>query len=230
MNPREQTPADIGPEIVVSVGTDFHLFNRLIDWVDDWLAEQGTPPSCVVQYGSSREPTNALGISRLPRNELLELYASAKAVIVQGGPGSILDAREVGILPIAVPRRPEMHEVVDGHQIAFTKTMQEHGEALMAETEQELRTVLERAMANPESMRKAARVNHSQDAASVLGSEIERIMAAPRHPQALRRTWRLWRRKPEDHPRRAAPLETPAGEALGFEAAAAWPMRNKDDG
>lgn len=191
----EELLAGTAPEVVVSVGTDFHLFDRLIDWVDDWLAEQCDPPSCLVQYGSSRQPTIAQGVARLPRSELLKLYASAKVVIVQGGPGSILDAREVGVLPIAVPRRPEKQEVVDGHQIAFTKTMEMHGEALGAHTELELRMALETALLDPESVRKAARVNHPEAAASFLAAEIERLMAKPRNPQALRKSWRLWRKR-----------------------------------
>lgn len=183
------------PEVVVSLGTDHHLFDRLVDWMDTWLADQVDPPSCLIQYGASRCPTNAEGVSRLPRSELLRLYGSAKVVIVQGGPGSILDAREVGVLPIAVPRRPEKLEVVDGHQIAFTKTMELHGEALSVDSEQELRQALESALHDPSSVRKAARVKHTAETASNFGSRIETLIAEPLHSRMLRKMWLLWRAK-----------------------------------
>nr|WP_308729197.1 hypothetical protein [Arthrobacter sp. MYb227] len=148
----------------------------------------------------------------MSRDELLGLYAGAKVVIVQGGPGSILDAREVGMLPIAVPRRPENQEVVDGHQIAFTRTMELHGEAIAANTEQELRTCLESALRTPEQFHKSPRIGNPEEAAHFLGEEIEKMLGEPRHPEALRRAWRLMiarrntqRNKPENIPQHQEP-------------------------
>ena len=193
MKTLEETLDGVQPEIVVSVGTDLHLFNRLIDWVDDWLAVQETRPTCLMQYGASRAPTNALGVSRMSRNELLDLYAGAKAVIVQGGPGSILDARQVGVLPIAVPRWPEMQEVVDGHQIAFTETMEIHGEAVLVNSEEQLRLSLEAALQNPELFQKDPRISDPASAAASLAVEIDNMLAGPRHPAPMKKAWRMLR-------------------------------------
>ncbi|MFJ2617875.1 hypothetical protein [Glutamicibacter sp. NPDC087344] len=193
MKTLEETLGGIRPEIVVSVGTDLHLFDRLIDWVDDWLACQDNCPTCLVQYGASHEPKHALGISRVSRLELLDLYADAKVVIVQGGPGSILDARQVGVLPIAVPRWPERNEVVDGHQIAFTETMDAHGEAVFVNSEDQLRNSLELALGHPEQFHKSPRISQTELASRVLGDEIERLFSEPRKSQIARRSWRLLR-------------------------------------
>lgn len=193
MTPLQQTLDGVQPEIVVSVGTDLHLFNRLIDWVDDWLEIQEERPTCLVQHGASRAPKNALGISRMSRDELLDLYAGAKVVIVQGGPGSILDAREVGALPIAVPRWPEKHEVVDGHQIAFTQTMELHGEAVAVHSEDQLRTSLEAALQNPEQFQKCPRISDPENATQSLEAEIRKMMQEPRNPQLVKKAWRMLR-------------------------------------
>ena len=146
-----------------------------------------------MQYGASRAPTNAFGVSRMSRNELLDLYAGAKAVIVQGGPGSILDARQVGVLPIAVPRWPEMQEVVDGHQIAFTETMEIHGEAVLVNSEEQLRLSLEAALQNPELFQKDPRISDPASAAASLAVEIDNMLTGPRHPAPMKKAWRMLR-------------------------------------
>ncbi|MFC8302325.1 glycosyl transferase [Specibacter sp. NPDC057265] len=146
------------PKVVVSLGTDHHRFNRLVDWIDQWMEQRQTPVDCVVQHGFSRAPRYATAVERMPRHELLELYRQSEIVVVQGGPGSILDAREVGRVPIAVPRRPELDEVVDGHQIIFTDIMSKQGDAIMAEDYAGFVLKLEAAIAQPATVTTAPRV------------------------------------------------------------------------
>lgn len=135
--------------VVVSLGTDHHQFNRLVEWIDRWIGQREGEVHCVVQHGFSKPPENAEAVERMPRAELLELYRHADVVVVQGGPGSILDAREAGRIPIAVPRRADLDEVVDGHQRAFTITMVAQGDAILAESYADLISALERALAAP---------------------------------------------------------------------------------
>lgn len=46
------------PLVLVTVGTDYHRFDRLIEWVDRWYAETGRGRvRCVVQHGASRAPS-----------------------------------------------------------------------------------------------------------------------------------------------------------------------------
>ncbi|MFI5084468.1 MAG: hypothetical protein ACHP7K_00910 [Actinomycetales bacterium] len=175
------------PMLVVSLGTDHHKFDRLVDWIDDWLAARDDPPSCLIQHGASREPRFAAGIPRMPREDLLDLYARATVVVVQGGPGSILDAREVGQMPIAVPRRPELHEVVDGHQIAFTATMAHHGEAIAAESAAALAMALDYGFGHPELMRTAPRRSGAAVAAQKLQDAVAGLDTAGHGHMALRR-------------------------------------------
>lgn len=174
-------------QVVVSLGTDHHQFNRLVDWIDEWLATQINPPTCLVQYGGSKPPSVAAGIPRMPRGDLLQLYRLASVVVVQGGPGSILDAREVGQIPLAIPRRPELHEVVDRHQIAFTQTMAEHGEAIAIETSLDLGRELSLAMADPASMRTEPRHSDPASAARKLELALSQLGRVDTGPIALRR-------------------------------------------
>jgi UDP-N-acetylglucosamine transferase subunit ALG13 len=179
------------PQIVVSLGTDHHRFDRLVDWIDDWLAGIPNPPGCLVQYGASRPPRYADGVTRMPREDLLALYSEAAVVVVQGGPGSILDAREVGHLPIAIPRKPELHEVVDNHQAAFTQIMVLQGQAIGVQTKESLVAELEKALRDPSSVRTAPRVSPAGAAAERLGAAIDRLEKTPTGPIALRRIHQL---------------------------------------
>lgn len=121
------------PKIVVSLGTDHHAFDRLVSWTDEWLEQQAAPPSCLVQHGASRPPRRAPGVTMVSHQEILDLYADAEVIVVQGGPGSIIDALSTGHIPIAVPRRSQLHEVVDDHQVEFAQQMARQGQAVLAD-------------------------------------------------------------------------------------------------
>ncbi|PYI37320.1 glycosyl transferase [Arthrobacter psychrolactophilus] len=146
------------PFVVVSLGTDHHKFDRLIDWIDQWILDRKEPVDCLVQRGFSKEPRVARSVERMPREELLELYRRSDVVVVQGGPGSILDAREVGRIPIAIPRRADLDEVVDGHQRLFTSLMVEQGDAIMVEDYPQFITQLEQALAAPDTVATSPRI------------------------------------------------------------------------
>ena len=48
--------------VLVTVGTDFHAFDRLIRWADRW-SEANPAARVVVQHGASRPPHVAIGCS-----------------------------------------------------------------------------------------------------------------------------------------------------------------------
>ena len=160
------------PDIVVSWGTDHHPFPRLVDWLDQAL-EQLPEVSCLLQHGFTRPSERAMNTHRMPRTELLEMYHSAQVVIVQGGPGSILDARLTGHIPLAVPRLAHLGEVVDDHQVAFTRHMVEDGEARLVEGPDELLTAIKAIMARPSEFRTEPRIPQPELASQALWSTLD---------------------------------------------------------
>jgi UDP-N-acetylglucosamine transferase subunit ALG13 len=112
--------------VLALVGTDHHPFDRMIDWLDE-AAVRNPDVRFVVQYGASRVPTVALGHDYLPYDQLVRLVDEADVVVCHGGPGTIMDARAAGHLPICVPRDPALGEHVDGHQQRFAAMMDEVG-------------------------------------------------------------------------------------------------------
>lgn len=160
------------PDIVVSLGTDHHPFPRLVEWLDQAL-EQLPEVSCLLQHGFTRPSERAMNTHRMPRTELLEMYHSAQVVIVQGGPGSILDARLTGHIPLAVPRLAHLGEVVDDHQVAFTRRMVEDGEARLVEGPEELLTAIKAMMARPSEFRTEPRIPQPELASQALWSTLD---------------------------------------------------------
>ena len=112
--------------VVVMLGTDHHPFDRLVGWTDEEArARPGT--RFVVQHGASRTPEVAEGSPFLPVEQIRALLVEAAAVVCHGGPGTIMDARSAGHVPICVPRDPALGEHVDGHQQRFAALVHDAG-------------------------------------------------------------------------------------------------------
>lgn len=135
-------------DLVVSLGTDYHTFDRLLRWVKAYLAEN-PQTRCLIQHGHTSPIEGADNVKLLPAKVLKNLYAKAQVVLVQGGPGSIQDARATGAIPLVVPRRVEFDEVVDNHQVPFATMMEKQGGAVMVESRADLFDKLNLAFENP---------------------------------------------------------------------------------
>ena len=147
----ERTASPVTPRPlagVVTVGTDHHRFDRLMDWLERWNTEHPGAIRWIVQYGSTRPMSGAEGFPMKPREEVLELLRAADVVVTQGGPGGIMDSRECGVVPIVVPRLARLDEVVDDHQVAFARQLASRGLVVATESEAELQAALDRAVSD----------------------------------------------------------------------------------
>lgn len=146
-------PDDSGhPDVVVSLGTDHHSFDRLVRWIDDYARRHRTL-RFLVQHGHSAAPAVAAGTPFLPGEELGEHMRRARVVVAHGGPGTIVQARRAGRLPIVVARDPELDEHVDEHQLLFVRRLEEAGRIRSCATPQQLFALLDRALASPGDFR-----------------------------------------------------------------------------
>ncbi|WP_047871776.1 glycosyltransferase [Nocardiopsis sp. RV163] len=146
-------PDDSGhPDVVVSLGTDHHSFDRLVRWIDDY-ARRRRNLRFLVQHGHSTAPAVASGTAFLPGEVLGERMRRARVVVAHGGPGTIVQARRAGRLPIVVARDPELDEHVDEHQLLFVRRLEEAGRVRSCATPQQLCALLDRALASPGDFR-----------------------------------------------------------------------------
>lgn len=134
--------------VVATVGTDHHPFDRMIAWLD-WFAADHPHVSVFVQSGTAAPPRACAGTSYLAHDELAERMHAADGVVSHGGPATIMAARAAGRRPIVVPRRPELGEHVDDHQVRFGRWMAERDQIALAESQAAFDALLEAALADP---------------------------------------------------------------------------------
>lgn len=178
-------PLPRSPQVVVSVGTDHHPFDRLIDWIDTWTAVH-RDVEVLVQRGSSRPPRTAGSVDLMGHPDLLAAMTSAQVVVVQGGPAGMADASDAGHRPVVVPRRPDLGEHVDGHQVTFARWMADRDRIELAEDEATLHRLLDEAIANPRRFRVEAKGDTPSDAVAAFASIVDPLFGS-RRPSRLSR-------------------------------------------
>jgi UDP-N-acetylglucosamine transferase subunit ALG13 len=136
------------PQVLVTVGTDHHRFDRLVEWADAWAAAH--PEADVfVQHGTADPPRHAAGAPTLAFRELKARTEAADVVVSHGGLSSIMERRAAGHLPLIVARDPQRGEHVDGHQQAFTSHEAAQGRVLLVDDEADLHAAIDRALVDP---------------------------------------------------------------------------------
>ncbi|RKS05602.1 UDP-N-acetylglucosamine transferase subunit ALG13 [Nocardiopsis sp. Huas11] len=173
------TPDDSDhPDVVVSLGTDHHSFDRLVRWIDDY-AHRHRDLRVLVQHGHSAAPSRADGTPFLPGEELGELMRRARVVVTHGGPGTILQARGTGHLPIVVPRDPELDEHVDDHQLLFVQRLEDTERVRSCTTPQQLAGLIDRALASPDEFRVSEDREAAPERAALRAGALIDLLTAP---------------------------------------------------
>ena len=110
--------------IFVTVGTHEQPFDRLVQKMDQ-LVEQGVIQEPVmIQTGySTYEPKFCDHSKLLPFSQMQKCIDEARIIITHGGPASFIAALQVGKVPIVVPRKSELGEHVNDHQVEFSRAV-----------------------------------------------------------------------------------------------------------
>jgi UDP-N-acetylglucosamine transferase subunit ALG13 len=112
--------------ILVTVGTE-RPFDRLVTRIDQ-LCAQGYLKDVYMQIGANgRPPKHARYARLLAYQEIETAMRQADLIVAHAGPGSIALARSLGKKPLVVPRRPDLAEVVDQHQILLARRLHSLG-------------------------------------------------------------------------------------------------------
>lgn len=148
------------PFVLITVGSDHHPFPRLLDWVATW--QRGRPDIRVVaQHGPAGAPPSFEGQPFLEHADLVRLMEAATVVVTHGGPTSIIEARRHGHIPIAVPRRRRLGEVVDDHQVGFCTRIAELDDVVVVTDADALSAALDAALDAARDGRRPAATDHT---------------------------------------------------------------------
>lgn len=108
--------------VFITLGSQKFQFNRLLEAVDELVAEHIIQDLVFAQIGySDYEPQNFAYKRFLDRDEFFDRMKEADIVITHGGTGAIISAVKEGKKVIAVPRMARYREHVDDHQMQLVE-------------------------------------------------------------------------------------------------------------
>lgn len=117
--------------IFVTVGTGEQQFDRLVREVDRLKLEAIIWGDIYIQAGYCSYLPKACNYAKLiTYDEMVQKISDATIVITHGGPGSIMLSLSLQKVPIVVPRQKIFSEVVDDHQVYFTKKLEQENKVL----------------------------------------------------------------------------------------------------
>jgi len=123
--------------IFVTVGTQLP-FDRLIQSIDRW-AGSSSVGQVVAQIGPSRlKPSHLQWVEFVGPEEFRRYVETADIVVSHAGMGSILTALELGKPILVLPRRADLGEHRNDHQMATARRFREQGRIEVAFDETEL--------------------------------------------------------------------------------------------
>jgi UDP-N-acetylglucosamine transferase subunit ALG13 len=128
--------------IFVTVGAQMP-FDRLVRTVDQW-AKDNNRNDVFAQIGQSEyRPLNMQWTNLLDPEEFKRKYEAAKVIIAHAGTGSIITALQLGKPILVMPRRANLRETRNDHQIATSEQFRRFDSVEVALDEIELITKLE---------------------------------------------------------------------------------------
>ena len=145
--------APLRPLVFVTVATDHHPFDRLIDSVDRWSDPGRSRARILIQHGTSKTPRSGAGAEYLTYPDMHAALRETQVVVSHGGTATIMLALAHGKRPIVVPRRGSLGEHVDDHQLVFAERLASHGAVHLAKDEDGLFELLGDALESPADFR-----------------------------------------------------------------------------
>lgn len=150
--------------IFLTVGTQ-GPFDRLVRAVDDWARARGRD-DVYAQIGDSRYRPQHIAATRfLSADEFKEKIQAASLIVSHAGMGTIITALELGKPIIILPRRSDLKEHRNDHQIATAGQLAPLGRVVAAVDEADL-------------MRKLDLVDTMAGAAPIVTEASPRLIAA----------------------------------------------------
>ncbi|MDB5342802.1 MAG: pssE [Schlesneria sp.] len=133
--------------IFVTVG-NMDPFDRLIRAVDQWVSERSLTEDVFAQIGKGAyHPQNCKYIPFLTPAEFKNKFANARVVVSHAGMGTIITSLEMRKPIVVMPKRANLGEQRNEHQLATVRHFRRSKQVLVADSELELGSVLDQVLA-----------------------------------------------------------------------------------
>lgn len=146
----------------MTVGTHEQQFNRLVEFMDKWASAR--EEEVIIQTGfSTYEPKHCKWNKLYPYQEMVDMVSNARIVITHGGPSSFIMPLQIGKIPIVVPRKKELDEHVNDHQVDFcNQVAKRQGNIIVVEDVTKLADTIERYDEIVNGMRNGLKSNNEK--------------------------------------------------------------------
>ena len=128
--------------IFVTVGAQIP-FDRLVRTVDDWAGRRGRGDVFAQIGESTYVPRHIEAVASLDPPAYAEKLRACEAIVGHAGMGTIISALEYGRPLLVMPRRGDLRETRNDHQIATAQRFGQRGMVHVAMDEDELATRLD---------------------------------------------------------------------------------------
>jgi UDP-N-acetylglucosamine transferase subunit ALG13 len=129
--------------IFVTVGAQMP-FDRLVHCVDAWAAARGRR-DVFAQIGRGGCPPRHIEWTRyLDPHEFRQRMFEADLVVAHAGMGTVITALELGRPVLVLPRRGDLRETRNDHQVASARRLQVRGDVAVVLNETELTRAMDR--------------------------------------------------------------------------------------
>lgn len=129
--------------IFVTVGTQL-AFDRMVRVIDEWAGRSDPKPEVVAQIGPSElVPEHIEHRAFVEPSEFAELAGRAEAIVAHAGMGSIITALTYGKPIVIMPRRADLGEQRNDHQLSTAARFAGRPGVFVARDECELPGILE---------------------------------------------------------------------------------------
>jgi beta-1,4-N-acetylglucosaminyltransferase len=131
-----------GGTFVTAGSSTKYPFRRLIDLVLDTHA--ALPQPVLIQSAESPGPlpTSVSSVRMLTHEDFLQRLAAAQLLICHAGAGTIIEALRLGVPAVVMPRRPDLGEIADEHQLELAAALSALGLIRVAEDSSSLSRLL----------------------------------------------------------------------------------------
>ncbi len=131
--------------IFVTVGSQ-EPFDRLIRTVDEWARVRARSDVFAQIGNSSFHPQHIRFTQFIEPSDFNRVIHEAHIVVAHAGVGSILSALELGKQIVVMPRRANLRETRNDHQVATAERFALQGRVIMATDERDLFSKLDYAI------------------------------------------------------------------------------------
>jgi UDP-N-acetylglucosamine transferase subunit ALG13 len=125
------------------VGTQRFQFNRIFELIDQAIEAGIIKDNVVAQSGyTDYQPRHFDIVPFFTQDQMDDYICKSRCIICHAGVGTITNCLELGKPVIVIPRRKELGEHVDNHQLEISKVFRDNGYVAVAENTEDLNKLI----------------------------------------------------------------------------------------